>query len=302
MLYELITFLWFKWRSKQHFPNVLQLNRDAKVLSTSERRKKKKRKKESNERQASKSKGSIKETFRSKINGKKKKKKERKKKEERSFSFSVSDNVRGAWSATLGLHRNIHTHRSNPEFPMALSRVLVNRHEINSGKERAGHGWWFGLGRKNRNTRGRVGAREPRGRQIYSGYSPPAEHKECSAFDGLRHRALPAATLACRRARPRSHASTLAMPTCTRARFRAIARSRTTGRTWRTRGTRIVCLPSRFWLFLQSNIARIFARFVASFVGPFLLGETEVIFVLCLFKFEIFAFIRNVSNNFNVRN
>lgn len=70
-----------------------------------------------------------------------------------------------------------------------------------------------------------MGAREPRGRQIYSGYSPPAEHKECSAFDGLRHRALPAATLACRRARLGDHASMLAMPTCTRARLRAIVHS-----------------------------------------------------------------------------
>lgn len=72
------------------------------------------------------------------------------------------------------------THRSNRNSRW-VSRALVNRHEINSRKERCAL-MIRGLGRKNRKTRGgeREGrgegrggrwVREPRGRLIYSGYS-----------------------------------------------------------------------------------------------------------------------------------
>ena len=69
---------------------------------------------------------------------KEKKGKEKKRKRRRIISLVlvVSDNH--------GVFRALGLHRSNPEFPMALSlsraraRVLVNRHEINSGKDGTG--------------------------------------------------------------------------------------------------------------------------------------------------------------------
>lgn len=99
-------------------------------------------------------------------------------------------------------------HRNNRNSRW-VSRALVNRHEINSRKERCAL-MIRGLGRKNRKTRG--GEREGRGGERGEGGGgcasreggwsirdiPAAGHKECSAFDGLRHRASPAATLACR--------------------------------------------------------------------------------------------------------
>lgn len=70
----------------------------------------------------------------------------------------------------MGARRNTYTkyvHIDPTGIPDG-SRALVNRHEINSRKETVHGDDSGGLERKNRKTRGGVGAR---GRLIYSGYS-----------------------------------------------------------------------------------------------------------------------------------